>query len=196
MIAPMKKDAVLPLLVGLLVGFLATYLIVRERDLGPIVVRDGSSAAASPMAGPRVPTAMEAAMIEQLETELESDPDNAGTLTDLANLYFDTDNYPRAIEYYRRVVELRPDDPNLRTDMGTALYYSGRTEEAVAEFERSLAIEPDHPQTLFNMGVILLEQRNDREGALQLWERLIEMNPGYAQADLVREQIERLRSGQ
>ena len=63
--------------------------------------------------------------------------------------------------------------------MGTALYYSDRPAEALAEFERSLELQPGHPQTLFNMGVVLLESRNDTEGAIELWERLIEMNPAY-----------------
>ena len=40
------------------------------------------------------------------------------------------------------------------------------TVQALAEFERSLERQPDRGQTLFDMGILLLENRDDTEGAV------------------------------
>ena len=187
----MNRDSYLLLVTGLLVGFIATYLVVRDRDLGPIVVRDMLATAPAPTAQN---VQDELQMIQQLEAQLIETPDDFQLLVDLANLYFDIQSFQSAVLYYELALELRPDDPSLRTDMATALYYSDRVEEAIVEFETSLAIEPNHPQTLFNMGVVLLEQRDDREGAIGLWETLVRENPLYPQRDMVQAEIDRLRN--
>ena len=190
-IDPMNRDSYLLLISGLLVGFIATYLVVRDRDLGPIVIRDALVTSPAPSAENMQDDSQ---MIQRLEAELIETPDDSQLLVDLANLYFDIQSYQGAIAYYDRALELRPDDPSLRTDLATALYYSNQVDRAMVEFETSLAIAPNHPQTLFNMGVVLLENRNDREGAIELWEKLILMNPTYPQLDLVRTEIERVRN--
>ena len=189
----MNKDSALLLLVGLLLGFLATYLLVRNRDLGPLVLRDVPGLMSG---GPIEAQANERidALIQQAEGRLEQNPGDFQTLIELANLNFDRDDFQGAIDYYSRALEINPDDATVRTDMGTALYYLDRVDFAAAEFEKSLSIDPTHPQALFNMGVLLLEERNDRAGALQLWERLVDANPGYPQIGMVREEIARVKS--
>ena len=187
MIDAMNKDSYLLLVVGFLLGFLVTYLWVRDRDLGPIVIRGVPAAVTG--TGP----SGNAGLIAQLEEDVENDPGNFQSLVELRNLNFDSENFSGAADYYAKALRVRPQNANVRTDLGTALYYSNRVDAAVAEFERSLAIDPDHPQTLFNMGVILLEERNGRQGAIQLWEHLVEANPGYPQIGMVREEIARLK---
>ncbi len=187
----MNRDSYLLLTVGLLMGFIATYLVVRDRDLGPIVIRD------APVTAPRLSAEGlqdDLQTIQRLEARLIETPDDVQLMVDLANLYFEIESFQGAIAYYDRALELRPDDPNLRTDMATALYYSNQVEKAIVEFEASLAIAPNHPQTLFNMGIVLLEEQNDREGAIELWEQLIQMNPFYPQRDIVQSEIDRLRN--
>ena len=187
-IIAMNRDSVLLLMVGFLLGFLMTYLWVRDRDLGPMIIRDSAALARQP-----VESDATARMREQLENQLASDPANFQALLQMGNLHFDSENFPGAAEYYRRVLDVSPDNINVSTDLGTALYYANRIDEAIAAFEVSLSIEPDHPQSLFNMGVVLVEERNDKEGAIRLWERLVEANPGYPQVEMVKEEIARLK---
>ena len=183
--------ALMPVLFGIIAGFLATFFLVKDRDMGPLVIRgvaDGTMAITSGAGFEQ-----ERAMIAELEIRLEQNPQDLLLLSDLANLYFTVQDFPNAITHYGRGLELTPDDVNLRTDMGTALYYSDRPTEALVEFEKSLELEPGHPQTLFNMGVVLLETRGDTEGAIDLWQRLIDLNPFYAQNSMIQEEIDRLR---
>ena len=187
-ISAMNKDSVLLLLVGFLLGFLMIYLWVRDRDLGPIIIRDSAALRRQP-----VETEATAQMREQLENQLASDPTNFQVLVQMGNLHFDSENFTGAAEYYRQALEVSPDNVNISTDLGTALYYSNRIAEAVVAFERSLSIAPNHPQSLFNMGVVLLEERNDTEGAIRLWQRLVDANPEYPQVEMVKDEIARLR---
>jgi cytochrome c-type biogenesis protein CcmH/NrfG len=189
MIDAMNKDSYLLLVVGFLLGFLVMYLWVRDRDLGPIVVRG------IPVTAPGVSPG-NAALIAELEDDVANDPGNFQSLVELGNLNFDSENFSGAADYYARALNVQPDNANVRTDLGTALYYSNQVDAAVSEFEKSLEIDPDHPQTLFNMGVILLEERNDRAGAIQVWEHLVDVNPGYSQVGMVREEIARLKGQQ
>ena len=184
----MNRDSVLLLMVGFLLGFLMTYLWVRDRDLGPIIIRDSAALARQP-----VESDATAQMREQLENQIASDPTNFQALLQIGNLHFDGENFTGAAEYYKRALDVRPDNVDISTDLGTALYYANRIDEAVAAFEMSLSIEPDHPQSLFNLGVALVEARNDKEGAIRLWERLVEANPGYPQVEMVKEEIARLK---
>ena len=190
-IDPMNRGSYVLLVTGLLVGFFATYLVVRDRDLGPLVIRDAAPAR-STVSGADIED--ELSLIRQFEADLIERPNDFQLLVDLANLYFDTQDFQGAIAYYQRALAIRPDDANLRADLGTAFYYSSRFDRAVAEFETALALQPNHPQTLFNMGVLLLEQRDDSEGAIELWEHLLRTNPNYPQGQMIRTEIDRLRA--
>jgi len=185
------KTAFMPVLFGIMLGFLATYLLVRDRDMGPLVIRGVADRTMSIVSGEGFEE--ERAKITELETRLEQNPQDLLLLSDLASLYLTVRDFATAITIYGRGLEIAPDDVNLRTDLGTALYYSDRPAEALVEFERSLELEPGHPQTLFNMGVVLLETRSDTEGAINLWQRIIDLNPFYAQNQMIQEEIERLR---
>lgn len=182
------KQAAIPVVFGILIGFIATYLLVRDRDPGPLIL-PGAADIAPPPGG----SDEQQDMIAELERRLAQNPGDFLLLSDLGNLHFEIQDFPGAIAYYERALAIEPGDANIRTDMGTALYYSDRPVEALAEFELSLEIQPAHPQTLFNMGVVLLESRDDVEGAIELWEQLIEMNPGYPQNPMVQQEIDRLR---
>ena len=134
--------------------------------------------------------------VERLQTELRNNPKNFEALVELANIHFDQRNLEEAIRLYSSALEIRPDMVNVHTDLGTALFYANRHDDAIAEFKRSLELDPTHPQTLFNIGVAFLHGKNDVQGALQYWEKLVAANPNYPQIELVKEQIRILKEQQ
>ncbi len=184
----MAAKRVLQVTFGFLVAFAVLYPLFRGVEFGPFIVRDAGNRGDD---GPSF--AEQRRMIDALEQRLEVNPSDPRLLTDLADLHMDIEDYAGAAGYYRRALALAPGDVSLRTLMGTAMYLSDRPLEAMAEFERALETDPAHPQALFNMGVILLESRSDVEGAVEHWERLIAMNPGYPQNAMVQAEIDRLR---
>src|SRR4051812_10745262 len=74
--------------------------------------------------------------------KLKSDPANPELLTSIGNLYYDSQQYPVAVDYYARVLKVQPSDAAVRTDMGTAFWFMGNADRAIAEFEKALAYVP------------------------------------------------------
>lgn len=166
------------------------YLVVRDRDMGPIVIRDPS------LLQPARPVSQEQRdLIAQLEGRLTGTPADLPVLTDLANLNWDIEDYAQAAVWYRRALEIDPLNPDLHTDLGTALFYENQVDEALDEFQQALEISPDHPQALINMGIVLIEARNDREGAVALWQHFLETSPDHPRAQMIRQEIANLESG-
>jgi cytochrome c-type biogenesis protein CcmH/NrfG len=186
----MRAQALAFLLVGFAIGFAGLYTWTKQR--APEVVR------AMPLPVGTVPTApageappppIDMARVRLLEGEIKANPKNFEALTELGNIYFDQKNFRAASDWYLQALDVRPDDNDLRTDLGTALFYDNRFDDAIAEFKNALARNPTHPQALFNIGVALVHGKNDLQGALQYWEKLVETNPNYSEINLVKEQI-------
>jgi cytochrome c-type biogenesis protein CcmH/NrfG len=118
---------------------------------------------------------------------VSNDPNDFDSLVKLADLYYDGQQYPSAIQYYERAVAIHPENPDVRTDMATAYWYTGNADKALKELETSLKSRPGHPQSLFNLGWIKWQGKADAKGAVEAWEQLLKANPAYPQ----KEQVER-----
>ncbi len=122
-----------------------------------------------------------APMLERLKAE----PNNAGLLTGVGNIYYDAKQYPTAIEYYERALKVQPSDAAVRTDLGTAYWYTGNADKAIAEFNQSLSYEPNKADTLFNLGIVKWQGKKDGPGAIGVWRKLLETNPEYSKKEEV-----------
>ena len=71
----------------------------------------------------------------------------------------------------------------------TVYYLMNRFEDSVRDIERTLALEPRHFGAISGMGLIFLE-RGDEEGALDAFEKVLEIHPHARGAGF---QVERLR---
>jgi cytochrome c-type biogenesis protein CcmH/NrfG len=116
---------------------------------------------------------------EPLLAQLKTDPDNPDLLAKIGNIYYDTQQFPTAIEYYQHSPKVKPTDTSVRTDMATAYWYAGNADTAIAEFKRALAAEPNKPNALFNLGVVQWQGKMDIQGALATWQKLLDTNPNY-----------------
>lgn len=128
-----------------------------------------------------------------LLAQLKSDPGNADLLTKIGNIYYDTQQYPTAIEYYRQALNLQPSNASLRTDFATAIWYTGDPDAAIAEFNKALSYEPNKSNTLFNLGVVKWQGKMDINGAVATWQKLLDTNPNYENKDRVLELIAQAR---
>ena len=122
---------------------------------------------------------------EPLLAQLQADPNNAELLAKIGNIYYDTQQFPPAIDYYQRSLKSRPGDASVRTDMATAYWYAGNPDTAITEFKRALADEPNKPNALFNMGVVQWQGKMDIQAAIATWQKLLDTNPDYQGKDKV-----------
>ena len=123
----------------------------------------------------RAADAQAAPLLEQLKTE----PTNAAILAQLGNVYYDTKQYPTAIDYYERSLKSQPSNTSVRTDLGTSYWYNGDPDKAIAEFNKALTYEPTKADALFNLGIVKWKGKKDAKGAIAAWQKLLETNPGY-----------------
>jgi tetratricopeptide (TPR) repeat protein len=124
-----------------------------------------------------------------LLAQLKTDPNNAALLENVGDIYYDSQQYPTAIEYYQRALNVQPSNTSVRTDMATAIWYTGNADGAITEFKRSLAYEPAKANTLFNLGIVLWHGKHDGAGAIAVWQKLLAANPNYENKEKVQQLI-------
>jgi cytochrome c-type biogenesis protein CcmH/NrfG len=183
--------AVICLLVGIAGGW-----FIRGSQSPATAVADSPGASAPVMgnanAGAQPPTP--AQMQKMADTQagpliekLKADPNNAGLLENIGNVYYDAQQFPTAIDYYQRALKVEPGNTGVRTDMATAIWYTGNADAAIAEFQKSLSYEPNKANTLFNLGVVEWQGKMDINKAVATWQKLLDTNPNYEGKDKVLE---------
>ncbi|MCS6925120.1 MAG: tetratricopeptide repeat protein [Candidatus Binatia bacterium] len=91
-------------------------------------------------------------------------PDDPDALRGIGNVYYDFEEYAKAIDYYQKYLAQRPEDPNVRTDLGTMYLYTNEIDRAVAEYQAVIAKDPSFFQAHFNLG-IAYHEKGQREKA-------------------------------
>lgn len=122
---------------------------------------------------------------EPLMAQLKDKPNDPQLLYQIGNIYYDTQNFPDAIQYYQQALAKDPKLADVRTDMATAYYYTGDVDRALAEFDAVLKQDPSHANALFNQGMVRWKGKMDINGAVASWKKLLEMNPNYQRKDEV-----------
>lgn len=179
---PLIVYAVAMLLVGGLAGYILSSTATRPAPGAPAAAAPAPASAAAPA------TLVDENQVRAYRDILTRNPRNFEAAVALGNLLYDGKRYIEAVPYYQQALAVKR-DANVSTDLGTALWYSGRADEALAQFAVSLAIEPDHAQTLFNLGIVRSQGKSDYAGAVQAWQLLLEKNPTYDNAAVVRTMI-------
>ncbi len=173
---------------GVLFGIIVGYLIATQQGVGTAASSVPATAAApAAVASSSTAPAINEQEIQAYKDILKNDPKNARAATELANRLYDAGRYAEAIVYYRQALATDPRNVAVSTDLATAIWYTGDADAAVAQFDRSLAIDPTHAQTLFNLGIVKSQGKSDYKGAAAAWEKLLASNPGYPEAERVRQ---------
>lgn len=166
------------LLVGLLVG----YLLRGSQSTGVTAnpVAGNIAKATSSMRG--APTLdqmkhMAEKKAEPLLAKLQSDPQNAVLLVQIADVYKQTHQFAEAADYYSRAVKADPKNTGVRSDLASCLYYTGDTDGALAQLEEAIKQDPTSAPALFNLGMVRWQGKQDAAGAVEAWQQLLKTNP-------------------
>ena len=84
--------------------------------------------------------------------------------TQLANLYFDAENYAEATRWYEASLKIAPTNADVSTDLAVSYYYTNQVDQALAQFARSLEIDPKHTKTWLNLGIVRAFGKQDLAG--------------------------------
>lgn len=116
-------------------------------------------------------------MAEALEAEAARNPQNAATWARRGTSYFDSNQYEKAIRAYEKSIEIDPNNADLLTHLGIMYRRTGRPRKAIEYFDKAVAVDPKHENARFNKGIVLMQDLNDRDAAIRVWEELLEINP-------------------
>ncbi len=165
----------------LLFGAVLGYVVGVGRSSSTVGAPTATAAGPAVSPAPATPpaTLVDEQQVQAFRDILKRDPRNIQAAVQLGNILYDGGRYTDAIAAYQQAFALDPNNVSVSTDLGTALWYAGRPDEALAQYQKSLAIDPSHGQTLFNMGIVRRDGKQDPNGAIEAWERLLKTNPGY-----------------
>jgi tetratricopeptide (TPR) repeat protein len=112
-----------------------------------------------------------------LERAAALDPNRAEYWDQLGGIYEWAEEYPAAIECWRRVLALAPDTvarPHI--GLGWALQQLRRLDEARVEFQAAASIEPTAPEPALSLGLLELE-RGEFAAAEMAFRRALSLSP-------------------
>src|SRR5262249_52370497 len=138
------------LVFGLALGVMLTRS-VRERD------SEGGSITGDFMTG-TTPPAARAALAEGKEA-------------------FSKQDFPKAIEAFKKVLTDDPNNPEAHTYMGYILIQAGHGDGALLAFDKALSRAPNFPMALWGKGMVLYQDKKDYAGARQVLEQLLSLIP-------------------
>jgi tetratricopeptide (TPR) repeat protein len=133
--------------------------------------------------------------ISMLQDVLRKDPKNLNAWISLGNDLMDSSRYDEAIAAYQKVLDMNPKDVDVRVDMGTCYRRIGKSDIAAKEYREALKINPNHPLALRNLGIVLEYDLKDNQQAIQAYEKYLQTAPNAREAEKVKQEIAKLKTG-
>lgn len=170
----------------------AVYLVLGTPEgLDPV------NAKPAPEAGHQITPEQMAAMVAQLATRLESQPDDVQGWMMLGRSYAVMQNFQGAVSTWGRIGARIPDHPDILADWADLLAgaagrrFDGDPDRLIA---RALELAPNHVKALALSGTSAF-QRQDYARASSLWERILaNMQPGEGAYGAILASINEARS--
>src|SRR6266545_6412710 len=90
---------------------------------------------------------------------------------------FGNQEFPKAIEAFKKVLTADPNNPEAHSYMGFILVQAGHGDGALMAFDKALSQAPNFPMALWGKGLVLYQEKKDYAGARETFERLLNLVP-------------------
>ncbi len=117
--------------------------------------------------------------ITHLKESLDKDPNNVKTLGQLANAYYEAQDFRNSIESYLTILGLVDKKSEVYQDLGIVYRRDGQFEKSIESFNKAIEENPENIQALFNIGVVQYHDLNDEAGAKKTWQKLADIKPDF-----------------
>jgi uncharacterized membrane protein YhaH (DUF805 family) len=181
------------LILGLVAGLIIGYVLAERQAVPPAkAIKLGLNPQAAAQQGEELPTGhppvdgasgADAQRLRQQVAELEglmaSNPNDAGLLAAMGNIYFDASRWPDARDWYEKSLQVSSGDPNVLTDLAVVYRNLGDFERTIELLDQAIAINSGHWQAWYNKVVVYqfdLHQHDDAAGALKTLQELKKSN--------------------
>jgi spermidine synthase len=112
----------------------------------------------------------------QIDVLLSGRPDDAEAYVKRGNIAATEGDFPAAMQDYLRAVAIEPRLTEARVNLAFAYARTGRLDLAIDQYEQLHRDLPQDLPILFNLAT-LTTQKGDRKAAVQLWEKLVRIDP-------------------
>lgn len=187
----MSRDSLLYTLIGLLVGFIAGFMLhesMASRQPAPSFVgmaeQIGAGAAPqspAPIVGGATGPQDSMQQVQRLRQYVEENPDDLEALKVLANLNLSIRNLSRASELFERYVEQKDDDLEVLQAYGNLSYDQQAWPKAAELYERYLEISPSNHGVQTDLGAVY-RYLGRYEDALAQFESVLRDKPDHWEA--------------
>ena len=110
---------------------------------------------------------------------------------------FAKQDWPSAIEAFKRALAADPNQPEAHAYMGFILIQAGHADGALMAFDKALGLAPNLPMALWGKGMTLYQGKKDYAGAKEVFEKLLQLMPvGKERVEVERILAEMPQSGQ
>lgn len=203
----MNKDNLLFTIIGLLIGFLAGYMLQEALaarqparrmagDVGgaPQIPQGPPGEAAAPGGTAGMPAAggapeMEA--IQRLRERVDANPKDADAVLELANANFQIQRWDRARDLYTQYLGLRPANPDVLSDLGVTHRELGQFDRALELFRQAQRMDSAHWQSIYNEVVVLAFDLKQYAMAEEALSRLRKMQPANPDIERLASEVDR-----
>lgn len=141
--------------------------LVEKANAAPQDLQAWKTLAEAQARAARLDSSYRSAALSSYRHVLELAPNDLDALRGVGNVYYDFEEFDKAIDYYQQYLALRPDDASVRTDMGTMYLYSNNIDRAITEYQTVITKKPDFFQAYFNLG-IAYQEKGDTTQAREL----------------------------
>jgi tetratricopeptide (TPR) repeat protein len=196
----LTRDNILFILIGILAGFIAGYLmhdVMAARQPARLVhgqaaaMPDGANGAAAAGANQQAAAEQRVQEMQQLQTFVQNNPDNTEAIKRLANLAYDAQAWQLCVANYERLIELTQEDPDVLSDLGVCYRQIGEPQKALKAFERAQELQPDHWQSRYNEVVILALDLGEFDRAEKVLAELRKLQPDNPDVDRLAAEVQR-----
>ena len=188
----MHRNPWFTLILGLMVGLIIGYVLAERQAVPPakaIGLGLNPQAAAQqgedlPEGHPPVdgPSAADAQRLRQQVTELEgllaANPDDAGLMAAMGNVYFDASRWPDARDWYEKSLQVSSGDPNVLTDLAVVYRNLGEFQRTVELLDQAIAVNSGHWQAWYNKVVVFQFDLHEHDAAADALNTLQELKKG------------------
>lgn len=133
--------------------------------------------------------------IRLLQEAVRNNPRNVEAWIKFGNELMDSSRFSEAIEAYQRALDIDPKNVDVRVDMGVCYRNTGKSDIAVKEFKKAIQINPNHVMAHKNLGIVLAYDFRENAGAVNEFEKVLQLAPDAPDAAKIREEIQKLKSG-
>lgn len=90
---------------------------------------------------------------------------------------FSQQEFPKAIDAFKKALAADPNNPEAHAYMGFILVQAGHGDGALMAFDKALAVAPNFPMALWGKGMVLYQEKKDYAGAREVLEKVLNLMP-------------------